>query len=71
MTPELEKLLQQDAFTRRHIGPGPDDQKTMLNMLGVSSLEELIDRAVPKAILAEKEVSTRAPWMSAKSSGGG
>ena len=61
MTPELEKLLQQDAFTRRHIGPGPDDQKAMLNMLGVSSLEELIDRAVPKAILAEDEITTREP----------
>ena len=34
-------------FARRHIGPAPEDQAKMLAVLGYSSLEDLVDTAVP------------------------
>jgi glycine dehydrogenase len=37
-------------FDRRHIGPSPDAQAKMLAVLGYSSLEELIDAAVPASV---------------------
>ena len=37
-------------FTQRHIGPNPDDVQQMLNILGLSSLDDLIDKTVPQAI---------------------
>jgi glycine dehydrogenase len=38
------------AFAARHIGPSPREIATMLAALGVASLDELVDRAVPDAI---------------------
>ena len=43
-------MSEHDAFARRHIGPDAAEQRAMLEALGFSSLEELIDRAVPAAI---------------------
>ena len=37
-------------FASRHIGPRPDDLAVMLAAVGVESLDELIDQAVPEAI---------------------
>lgn len=37
-------------FIERHNGPGADEQKKMLSEIGVSSLDELINRTVPAAI---------------------
>jgi glycine dehydrogenase len=37
-------------FERRHIGPSPDAQAKMLAVLGYSSLEELVDAAVPASV---------------------
>ena len=39
-----------DQFARRHIGPSPDDLKPMLDQIGVSSLDALIDEAIPASI---------------------
>lgn len=39
-----------EEFIRRHIGPGPDEQATMLKALGYESLGALIDAAVPAKI---------------------
>jgi len=39
-----------DSFMGRHIGPGEADTKAMLDVIGVSSLDELIDQTVPPAI---------------------
>jgi glycine dehydrogenase len=44
------ELTDRDDFLRRHIGPSPDEEKAMLAALGLGSLGELIDRAVPAAI---------------------
>lgn len=39
-------------FIRRHIGPDPDQQKAMLQQLGMVSMEELISNVVPAKILS-------------------
>ncbi len=43
-----------DAFARRHIGPDDQELALMLQALGVGTLDELIDQAVPRAIRQEK-----------------
>ena len=40
----------QDRFVNRHIGPRESEIKEMLQTVGVSSLEQLIDETVPKNI---------------------
>jgi glycine cleavage system P protein (glycine dehydrogenase) len=57
MAPEesLSELETSDGFVGRHVGPDAGEQERMLAALEVSSLEELIDRAVPDSI------STREP----------
>src|SRR5688500_14943570 len=39
-----------DWFPPRHIGPSPDERDRMLQVVGVSSLEALIDEAIPRSI---------------------
>ncbi len=46
----LSELEQKDDFIRRHIGPGPEQIDDMLKTLDVASVDELIDKTVPKAI---------------------
>ncbi|MGA2439672.1 MAG: aminomethyl-transferring glycine dehydrogenase [Tepidisphaeraceae bacterium] len=43
-------LASTDEFAHRHIGPSEADLREMLDTLGVSSLEELIDQTVPESI---------------------
>ena len=45
-----------NQFSERHIGPRPSDQESMLNKIGVSSMDELIDRALPPAIRLTKKM---------------
>ncbi|MCC6163442.1 MAG: aminomethyl-transferring glycine dehydrogenase [Acidobacteria bacterium] len=39
-----------DAFTLRHVGPGPADRDAMLRALGVPTLDALVDQVVPPHI---------------------
>ncbi len=39
-----------DDFSRRHIGPGDEDVAEMLQVIGVSSLDELMDQTIPQSI---------------------
>jgi len=39
-----------DKFVDRHIGPGKNDLKKMLDTIGVDSIDELIEKTVPKSI---------------------
>ena len=39
-----------DSANRRHIGPSPSEMAEMLNVVGVKSLDELIDQTVPASI---------------------
>ncbi len=41
---------QANEFSRRHIGPNESETHEMLGRIGVKSLEELIDKAIPSAI---------------------
>lgn len=50
----LEELKLRGDFVRRHIGPGDEQITEMLSVLGLSSLDELIDKTVPQSIRAEQ-----------------
>lgn len=50
-----------DKFSDRHIGPGEDETKIMLSTIGVSSLDELIDKTVPSSIRLNKQLSMDKP----------
>src|SRR4051794_37199644 len=39
-----------DVFVRRHIGPSPHERDEMLQSVGASSLDALMDEAIPSAI---------------------
>jgi glycine dehydrogenase len=45
------------TFADRHLGPRPEDVEAMLATLGVATLEELIEQAVPKSIRADQPLS--------------
>ncbi|WP_372832547.1 aminomethyl-transferring glycine dehydrogenase [Pontibacterium sp.] len=46
----LSELEQRNEFTRRHVGPDAAEQQAMLETLGVSTLQELIEQTVPDSI---------------------
>lgn len=43
-----------DTFLRRHIGPSPEEVRQMLGLLGLKSLEDLVDATVPGEIRSSK-----------------
>lgn len=45
-----------DKFTHRHIGPRQDELQSMLDVIGVKSMDELIDQTIPKQIRPEQEM---------------
>jgi glycine dehydrogenase len=49
----LGHLEQRDEFIRRHIGPGDEQIADMMGALGVTSLDDLIGKAVPKSIIID------------------
>ena len=49
----LHSLVESDEFTRRHIGPSPDDVAAMLQVLGVDSVGSLLAETMPGSIRAE------------------
>ncbi|MYH89877.1 MAG: aminomethyl-transferring glycine dehydrogenase [Gammaproteobacteria bacterium] len=42
-----------DDFTRRHIGPNPEDIAAMLGTLGLESMDELIEQTIPASIRSD------------------
>lgn len=44
-------------FISRHNGPRMEDQEKMLKTIGMSSLDELIDKTIPKSIRLKKDLS--------------
>ena len=54
--PNLSQLQQPDAFLRRHLGPDESEQKAMLEALGLTSREQLIEQTVPPAIRLQGEL---------------
>ena len=41
---------QANEFSRRHIGSNEEETRQMLSSIGVKTLEELIDKAIPASI---------------------
>ena len=52
--------LQNTEFQRRHNGPNAADTKTMLQGIGVNSLDDLVDKTVPSGIRLAEELTTPA-----------
>ncbi|MBS1254486.1 MAG: Glycine dehydrogenase (decarboxylating) [Deltaproteobacteria bacterium] len=52
----LQELEQNDRFIHRHIGPSKNEVANMLGKLGMSSLEEMIDKVVPDSIRMSGEL---------------
>ena len=50
-----------ESFIRRHLGPSDVDIASMLTVVGVDSLEQLIEETVPRAIRIEKELDLPDP----------
>ncbi|MDD8019055.1 MAG: aminomethyl-transferring glycine dehydrogenase [Bacteroidota bacterium] len=50
-----------DVFEPRHIGPNPDDTQKMLSVIGVSSLDELIEQTVPPHIRLTQPMNIAKP----------
>ncbi len=46
-----------DRFVDRHIGPSPADIQEMLQALGLSSLEELVDQTIPASIRTQRPLA--------------
>jgi glycine dehydrogenase len=61
LCPPLSQLQQQDRFIHRHIGPSEAEIHEMLNLLGVESLDELIESTVPKSILLDHDLNLPQP----------
>jgi len=58
---ELASLEARDSFVARHIAPSEPDIAAMLEALGLTSLEELAERAVPAAIRTATALDLPAP----------
>ncbi|HEX7458093.1 MAG TPA: glycine dehydrogenase (aminomethyl-transferring), partial [Ginsengibacter sp.] len=52
---------QSSEFTARHIGPNEAETKTMLDEIGVNSIEELIDKTIPGGIRLQEELNVPEP----------
>ncbi|MEX2586089.1 MAG: aminomethyl-transferring glycine dehydrogenase [Balneolaceae bacterium] len=53
--------LEKESFADRHIGPGKEQIKEMLQQIGADSLEALIDETVPKSIRLKHSLNLPAP----------
>ncbi len=61
MTNSLYDLFGTDDFVGRHIGPRPADLERMLEVVGVSSVDELIEEAVPAPIRMTQPLALPGP----------
>ncbi|MBA2555708.1 MAG: aminomethyl-transferring glycine dehydrogenase [Geodermatophilaceae bacterium] len=59
-TPSLSELESAAPFRTRHIGPDPDEQQRMLDVVGYAGIADLIDAAVPKSIRTFEDLSVPA-----------
>ncbi|HEX6311838.1 MAG TPA: aminomethyl-transferring glycine dehydrogenase [Acidimicrobiia bacterium] len=59
--PKLSELEGHDRFVGRHVGPDPDEITRMLAVLGLASLEELVERAVPQSIRRHERLALGEP----------
>ncbi len=57
----LVDLEMREDFVRRHLGPGATQISQMLDLLGMESLDDLVEKAVPKAIVSDRSLGLEAP----------
>lgn len=57
----LAELANHDAFLRRHNGPEASDVATMLDTLGMDSLDSLLERTLPAGIRLGRELELDPP----------
>ena len=57
----IGQLLQEDAFIRRHIGPGEDEIQGMLEVVGADSLDALMESTIPEALRFKGEFELPEP----------
>ncbi|MEL6135519.1 MAG: glycine dehydrogenase (aminomethyl-transferring), partial [Bacteroidota bacterium] len=57
----IHMLSHPDTFVKRHLGPNEDELSHMLEAVGASSLQELIDQTVPAAIRLDQPLREQAP----------
>jgi glycine dehydrogenase len=50
----LAELFEPQEFTRRHIGPSPDDLDVMLSVIGSASVDDLMAETMPRSIVADR-----------------
>ncbi len=55
-TPPLRTLVESHEFSRRHIGPSPDELSEMLGVIGVDSIDDLLAATMPDTIRAESSL---------------
>jgi len=46
--------MNSDQFSHRHLGPNKDEISQMLEVIGVSSLDELVEKTIPAAIIQKE-----------------
>lgn len=51
---EPTEYLPYDFANRRHIGPSPEEMEKMLKLLGLNSIDQLIDQTIPPSIRQKK-----------------
>jgi glycine dehydrogenase len=59
--PELELLEQRELFVWRHLGPDAGQIRQMLQALGLSSLRELVEKAVPATLRSNRPLQLGSP----------
>jgi len=57
----MNKLFDRERFEHRHNSATPDDIRTMLDTIGVSSLDELINNTIPESIRLQKPLNLPEP----------
>lgn len=50
-----------DVFADRHIGPSTEEIKKMCGVIGVASMDELIDKTIPSSIRLKEKISLNEP----------
>jgi glycine dehydrogenase len=61
MNKQLFSRTYQEQFEDRHLGPRPADVQEMLRVIGVSNLDELIDKVVPGNIRLKESLKVGEP----------
>ena len=53
--------MAKEQFIERHVGPRPEDVEEMLKVIGVKSVDELIEQTVPESIRLKEPLDLPAP----------